>query len=281
MFNIEVFQIKSAIEFLDLCGKSLYAHEAEYSLMLGLAEVASRKEDPSGNFYCVKDGQQIIGSGYVTEKNLILSSMPKEAVRALADQMYFDKMHVPGVVGPVKVIELFAKYWAGVTEQKYSVAMSQKIYKLEKVIPAKAVAGKIHVAGPEYEELVRDWVYAFSVESLPPHEAVPEAAALFAKNKIERKEIFLWLDENGKPVCMNASGRPTKNGTSISAVYTPKELRGRGYASALVATTSQVILDQGKKFCMLYTDLSNPTSNKIYQNIGYNEIATSAHYIFT
>lgn len=281
MFNIEVFQIKSAVEFLNLCGKVLYSNEAEYSLMLGLAEVASRKPDSSGNFYFVKDGSQIIGSGYITEKNLILSSMPEEAVRAMADQMYFDKACIPGVVGPVKVTELFAKYWAGVTEQKYSVAMSQKIYKLEKVIPSRTVGGKIHVAGPEHEELVRDWVYAFSLESLPPHEAVPEAAALFAKNKIERKEIFLWLDESGKAVCMNASGRPTKNGTSVSAVYTPKELRGRGYASALVAATSQIILDQGKKFCMLYTDVSNPTSNKIYQNIGYNQIATSTHYIFT
>lgn len=63
-------------------------------------------------------------------------------------------------------------------------------------------------------------------------------------------------------------------------VYTPPEFRKNGYASFVVAELSQKILNSGKKFCILYTDLANPTSNKIYQNIGYKEVADSKHMIF-
>ena len=75
---------------------------------------------------------------------------------------------------------------------------------------------------------------------------------------------------------MAGSSRGTPNGATISAVYTPPEHRGNGYASACVAALSQWLLDDGKHFCTLYTDLSNPTSNKIYQNVGYHRIADCA-----
>lgn len=75
-------------------------------------------------------------------------------------------------------------------------------------------------------------------------------------------------------------GRPTKNGIDVSAVYNPTHLRKKGYASAFVAHSSQLMLNNGKSFYILYTDLSNPTSNKIYQQNGYKEVARSSQYVF-
>ena len=74
------------------------------------------------------------------------------------------------------------------------------------------------------------------------------------------------------PVCMAAYARPTANGIAINGVFTPAEHRCRGYASALVGAVSQMSLDSGKKFCTLCTDLDNPTSNSIYQKIGYKSV---------
>jgi len=75
--------------------------------------------------------------------------------------------------------------------------------------------------------------------------------------------------------------RPTQNSISINAVYTPLLHRRNGYASALVAHLSHKQLLSGKKLCVLYTDLTNPTSNEIYRQIGYREIAASKHYVFS
>jgi uncharacterized protein len=55
-------------------------------------------------------------------------------------------------------------------------------------------------------------------------------------------------------------------------VYTPPALCRRGYASACVAALSARLLTEGRRLCFLYTDLANPTSNAIYQKIGYRPV---------
>lgn len=280
MANIEVIRIQTAQDFLNLCADMLYQNEAEYSLMLGLAEVCVKQNKAIGQFYITKSDSILSGASYVSGRNLIISNLSTESILALADQLYFDQINFPGIVGPVIPAELFAKTWAGLTEQKYKIGMAQKIYQLEKVIPPKPASGSISVCTEKHQDLITQWVYEFSLESLPHEANTIERAREFAVNKIPKGEVYIWSDEKDVPVSMNSVGRPTKHGISVSAVYTPKKLRNKGYASALVAGTSQRMLDQGKKICVLYTDLSNPTSNKIYQNIGYQEIAASVNYIF-
>jgi predicted GNAT family acetyltransferase len=63
-------------------------------------------------------------------------------------------------------------------------------------------------------------------------------------------------------------------------VYTPPEHRGHGYGSAVTAAASQIALDRGKRFCFLYTDLANPTSNAIYTRIGYRPVCDSREIAF-
>ncbi|MCA9556723.1 MAG: GNAT family N-acetyltransferase, partial [Myxococcales bacterium] len=82
----------------------------------------------------------------------------------------------------------------------------------------------------------------------------------------------LWVWEDGEAVSMAAAVSPTPHGVRVNFVYTPPERRGRGYASACVAALSQAQLDAGRQFCFLYTDLANPTSNAIYQRIGYRPV---------
>jgi len=91
------------------------------------------------------------------------------------------------------------------------------------------------------------------------------------------RALFLWHD--GQPVSMAGYNGPTPNGMRISYVYTPSELRGRGYASAATAAVSQTLLDAGRRFCFLYTDRRNPTSNRIYQRIGYQPVLDGDEYV--
>ena len=81
---------------------------------------------------------------------------------------------------------------------------------------------------------------------------------------------YIW--EDGGPVSMLQATGATPHGIRIGAVYTPPELRRRGYASALTAAASQAELDRGRRWCFLFTNLANPTSNRIYQAIGYRPI---------
>jgi uncharacterized protein len=79
---------------------------------------------------------------------------------------------------------------------------------------------------------------------------------------------------------MAASTRPTRNGITVNNVYTPPHQRKKGYASACVAALSQKQLDSGYKYCCLFTDLANPTSNQIYMDIGYQPVCDFGEHKF-
>ena len=121
--------------------------------------------------------------------------------------------------------------------------------------------GYLRPAGAADAELVVRWALAFT--SGCGLRDRPEQVAEGARRRVAIGDIFLWDD--GRPVSMAARTRPTRHGISVGHVYTPPELRGRGYATACVAGLSQHLLDSGYGFWTLFTDLANPTSNHIYQ----------------
>ena len=73
---------------------------------------------------------------------------------------------------------------------------------------------------------------------------------------------------------------PTPTGIRVGPVYTPPEHRRRGYAKTLVAALSRWLLEQGHRGCFLFTDLANPTSNRIYTDIGYERVCDALEFRF-
>jgi predicted GNAT family acetyltransferase len=100
-----------------------------------------------------------------------------------------------------------------------------------------------------------------------------------ARQRVADECIHLWRD-GGQFVSIAAAVGRTPSGIRIGLVYTPPPLRRRGYAGALVAALSQKLLDSGRRFCFLFTDMTNPTSNKIYQQIGYQKICEQRQVLF-
>jgi predicted GNAT family acetyltransferase len=135
----------------------------------------------------------------------------------------------------------------------------------------------MRLANEDYKALLENWSLRFSNDCGLGDDLAK--AKEYAASAIKYKTRYLW-ELDSKPVSMAGVGGNTPNGIRVSWVYTPPELRGKGYASALVATLSQAQLDAGKKLCFLYTDLANPTSNAIYQRIGYKKVSESTHYDF-
>src|SRR5207253_1182834 len=126
---------------------------------------------------------------------------------------------------------------------------------------------------PGHRELLIDWIRAFwlAIEGeLPPE---PEQ---ILQRLVERGGLWVWCD-GGEPVSFASATAPAHGMTRIGLVYTPKELRGRGYASSCVAALSQRSLNAGVT-PVLFTDLANPTSNKIYQQIGYRPVCDWRDY---
>jgi hypothetical protein len=156
--------------------------------------------------------------------------------------------------------------------------MSERVYELRKVIPPPQPGGSLRLATGADLDLLAHWLYAFWVEALPNEQGTLEEARLRADYRVVEKDFYLW-DHNG-PVALAGRSRRTPHGCCIGPVYTPPGLRGQGYASAATAALSQILLDQGAEFTCLFTDLANPTSNSIYQKIGYRPLEDFNEYLF-
>jgi hypothetical protein len=157
--------------------------------------------------------------------------------------------------------------------------MEERIYRAESVEQPAGVPGRMRRYQPADRELVVAWLEAFSAEAQPAG-APPLDAAAWLDRRISSPEGHVVLWEDGPVVSMAAYGQPTPHGIRIGPVYTPPELRRRGYASAVTAAVTQALLDGGRRYCFLFTDLANPTSNIIYQRIGYRPVTDVDQWVF-
>ncbi len=261
----------------------LEKQEVVNSLMLGLAMRLVDEPLAYGSppyFAAVVDEHGPALAGLMTPPhNLILyaerESVP-EALPLLARDLIEGRWPVPGTLGPAHLAQAFAGLWTRLTGVTSQLAMSQRIYELREVIHPRYSPGSLRPAHEDETALVVEWMNAFQQEAAPDH---PRTSPEMLSRRIAERSVFLWDD--GGPVSMALKTRPTQHGITVGAVYTPRELRRRGYATSCVAALSQQLLDAGFEYCTLFTDLSNPTSNDIYQQIGYRPVCDFQENRFT
>jgi predicted GNAT family acetyltransferase len=285
----DVVRLDDATAFLAEAGPLLLADEARHNLVLGIAGTTRDSPElyPLRSFWLVRDGGEVAAAALRTPPYNLVLARPRSprALAALVEATAGEEL--PGAVGAVPEVEEFAELWARHTGGHVRTNMRQGVYALERVEPLPEVPGSTRVATADDRELALRWWIAFGDEVL--HEGGPgrDSAETMLDHRLSSTPssgILLWED-GGDPVSLAGWGGPTPNGIRVGPVYTPPELRGRGYATALTAELSQRLLDGrllegGRRFCFLYTDLANPTSNAIYERIGYRRVAESAEILF-
>jgi len=263
--------------FLEGAGAFLEANEVENNLILGISRDLSLDSsglirDPYFAAVCRGDEVRMVAFQTLPGRMAISREAEPEAVRALAGDVHKAGLAVDAVLGPDPTVERFARELAPMRGQQVALYMRQRIHELTTVVSLPRLpSGHLRLAVESDTELVTSWLDSFQKEI-----GEPAPTSRTAVYRIGAKELYLWDD--GRPRSMAGWSGPTSHGVRVNAVYTPPDLRGQGYASATVAALSQLLLDHGYRFCCLYTDLANPTSNAIYKRIGYDPVSDSSVY---
>ena len=283
--KVNVVRFEHIEPFYERVEPYLLPQEAEHNLTFGLLETIRHDPTrfPQAIFVLVEDANevQLVATQTDAERALVLSlAASLGAVTELARQLHEWGVVLPGATGPAEVSRAYVEAWARMTDQSFHVITPLRTFKLDKVNPVTGVPGVLRRAHEGDRDQLLAWELAFRREAFPekqPNLREVERAVDFRLHS-EISGSFLWDD--GGAVCYVGFGGPTPHGIRIGPVYTPPEKRKCGYASACVAGVSQWLLDNGRKFCFLFTDQRNPTSNHIYQEIGYEPVCDFTEYAF-
>lgn len=271
--------------FLEKALDELSKDETRNNLILGLA--LRLREDPHAYtdqtplIAIVSDEQEKIGAMAIMTPPfpMIVQSEPLNvaALESLADTLISGGWKLSGVNGVTDESDAFAQIWRKKTGHEVRLLKTLRAYELRNVQDFDYPVGKMRVAEERDAQKSADMLSAMQEEL--KLEGSSSATFEGALRNIHLKRTFFWVVD-GEVVSITMAVRPQIKGICISGVYTPPEHRQRGYARALVAQVSKEMLSRGFELTNLFTDLSNPSSNKIYQEIGYKPVCDYHQYSF-
>jgi len=276
---MDVRRLDDPVAFLDAAGPLLLADEARHNLILGIA--GTLRDHPAvyaEYFLWLAEEDGVQGAAVRTPPHNLALARPRveEALEALAAGIDDE---LPGVVGAHPEVEGFAHAWAARSGAAPRTVRGQGVFQLDRVEPLSQVPGRMSDATPEDREQLIAWWGAFIEEAIGEDTVeLGSETAVDHRFEVESAGIVIWRDGD-EPVSFAAYGNPTPQGVRIGPVYTPPNHRRKGYASALTAALSKRLLDT-YRFCFLFTDLANPTANRIYERIGYRRVCEAAEIAF-
>jgi GNAT superfamily N-acetyltransferase len=229
---------------------------------------ANPAEDEPSYYVSVHD-PEVVGVAMRTPGyGVYLGALRDDLAEPIA-QAYADVLPaLSGVAGDRPAALRFGRRWSELRGVEATQTRGTRLHKLIEFSPLEADAGKARPMCADDVELVAAWADAFSAEAL---DAIATDNRDWAERRLRDGMLWIW-ETDGVAVSM-AGHRPALFGVCrVGPVYTPPEHRRHGYAGALTSHVTAQVLAQGNQAC-LYTDLANPTSNKIYHQAGYRPVA--------
>jgi GNAT superfamily N-acetyltransferase len=272
--------------FLDAAGAFLRAAPAANSVTLTTVEAlrargagagAGGAERPPLLAWWRVPGEAVTGTAMHTPPYpLHLSAMPPEATSALAGLLAARGHALPGANGQAAATGAFAAAWSARTGASARVFRRMRLHRLDALDPPDPPPpGSAVVAGPRHRGLLVAWFAAFAAEVEEP----PRDHGATVDDRLSHAGLALWIVD-GEAVSLAGTTRAVAGAARVAPVYTPPEHRGRGYAAGVTAAVTRAALASGVEEVLLYTDLANPTSNRLYARLGYRPVEDSVSFAF-
>jgi GNAT superfamily N-acetyltransferase len=269
---MEVVPHADAGAFTRLARPLLEADPLRHTSVLTVLDSVRRGASTPADMLTVRDGDAVVGALLRTvDRPALVSGVPPRCAAAVVDALVELGIDPHGAQGPRAAAEAFAAAWTARTAARTEIVMRTRLFALEELMPRVGVPGSSRVVAPDDEAAIgvlAAWREAFGVEmghggafaEQRPHALVRAQAATAGE--------LLW-EVDGAPVAQAAARAVTAGMSRIGPVYTPPEHRGHGYAAAVTAAAARWALDHGARHVLLYTDLANPTTNRLYPRLGF------------
>lgn len=282
MSDLCVELTRDALAFRDRAW-ALLAARPETNLLATMLEgtIDGRFRPVTPLFATLADGEGHVRAAALRtpRESVLCTELEPAGAAALIDRWLPEDPDLSGVGATPTTARAIVEAWCRRTGGSSQMRMAMAMHALDAVSePPRPAPGALAVAGPGLHELLIAWWRAFAVEAgLAERDDDPTPGV---RARVRDGSLYVWL-VGGRPVSLVGVHAPVAGVARVGPVYTPPPERGRGYASSAVAAVSRHVLAGGAERMMLFTDLANPTSNKIYADVGYRRFADWEEYALT
>lgn len=275
---MNVTRYESAAPFLEVAQPLLMIAEAENNLIIGVTQGLARNPAAAADPYLatVDHGGHVLAcAAYIAPYKLLITRANREPIVALAHDAFQVVPEIDGITGPDRSAGDFATAWSKLSGIVPEIGMRLRIHETRAVTESGRPRPPGVLRQATIDDLARltGWTETFIAEARLPEKI---NAAAVVTDGITRGRLHVWDD--AVPVSMAAWTGKTPSGVRLNFVYTPRELRGKGYATACVSELTRQQLRQGSAFCWLYTDISSAASPNIFKRIGYRPVSDVTEY---
>ncbi|MDP9221657.1 MAG: GNAT family N-acetyltransferase [Actinomycetota bacterium] len=200
---------------------------------------------------------------------LLLAAVPDGATDDLVAALRSRSVPVNGVSGDPPTVDRFTRVWTAGSAPLAATTMHMRLYVLGTLRPPMPPAtGRARPAGAADVDAMAGWFTDFQREvGVPAVDVEP-----IVRDRVRNGLLWLWEDDAGSPVSLAGRNRSAAGVARVGPVYTPPQHRRLGYGAAVTAACTGDALERGADTVVLFTDLANPTSNSIYQQIGFRPV---------
>ena len=270
-------------EYAAAAGRLLAASPAEHTVSLTVVEDARARppcapapagEHPETYGWWTDATGAVAGAVSRTPPYaLLLAVVPDEAMRPLAAELLARGLRPPGVNAATQLAVAFASVWKALTGERAVLGHALRLYRLGTLVPPDpAPPGRARPATDADTGLLAEWLRRFGEDTGVPVHGIPE----LLRERLGHGGLTLWEDERRVPLSLASGTRPAAGVVRIGPVYTPPALRRRGLGAAVTAAATRAAQERGGREVVLFTDLANPTSNALYQRLGYRPVTDRA-----
>lgn len=232
-------------------------------------ESAFGDDPPVFGWHCQPDGT-VDGAVVQTPPfPMLLATLPAGSVPDLLALLAARRSLPTAVTLASQTEATFLAAWSAATGGTGAARMRSRLYRLGELAPPDPVPpGADRRAGEVDRDLLIQWHEAFHEEA---QGAAPEDAARLVADRLSHGGLYLW-EADGEPVAMAGLTRVVAGAARVAGVYTPPRRRRRGYGGAVTTAATKAALAGGATDVVLFTDLANPTSNALYQRLGFRPV---------
>lgn len=289
MTGYDVRFTADAAEFLARAADYLAADPVRATVVTAVAHRYADSEPPEVPdfwFAAVTDSAgAVVGSAMRTADYapypLYLLSMPDAAVSALARAVVDRGTSVGALSGMLPAADVCASEICAATGQSSRITLRMRLFELGALIEPAPVPGALRFPRSDEGPLAVEWLSRFldDADVQAGRQIDPDRdeniTAADVQRRIDAGRLWFWVDAADHPVHISGATPPAFGVSRIGPVYTPVAQRGRGWASAAVAQIAKEEVGHGNRVT-LFTDQANPTSNRIYQALGFEPITDTA-----